>query len=337
MNTRNSKRLANNKISAATKPAKQGQLGLGITSPNLESENMSPALESEILSQVTAPSRQSLPTLKQSSSVLGTRSNNLNDFVSSYQLLTNPVIMPLRTSSILELNFSNSSLGLISNNIPIPSIFSNMTIYQICLWLCANSNILQLANTINLSIQTPATNGSPFMHSISSTLSTIVQNQNDKAKASHDFLEELKCLFLHVRNPPKKILEELVKQIIKCDLNSTEGVEWLHIAKRHFGNFYNKLINGIEELVENFKEQRNHPTTSPLQKEEIITFVDETATIYVLSQWLNATNTDELCAQNSISHLCKFIQSAFAINYTSRDIERTKALDRLTKNITVLL
>ncbi|CAG8665092.1 5764_t:CDS:2 [Cetraspora pellucida] len=284
------------------------ELGLGIISPNLGSENMSPALESEISSQVTAPSRQSSPTLKsrvalprrspsvlgtrsnnlpprQSSSVLGTRSNNLNDFVSSYQLPTNPVVTPLRTSSIPELNFSNSSLGLTSNSIPIPSIFSDMTIYQI------------------------STNGSPFMHSISSTLSTTIQNQNDKAKAGRDFLEELKCLFLRV--------------------------EWLHIAKRHFGDFRNKLINGIEELVENFKEQRNRPTTSPLQKEEIITFVDESATIHVLSRWLNATNTDELHAQNSISHLCKFIQSAFAINYTSRDIEGTKALDRLTKNIAV--
>ncbi|CAG8766069.1 7366_t:CDS:2, partial [Racocetra fulgida] len=236
---------------------------LEIESPTLELENMSLPLGSEIPFQETTPSQQLSPILKsravpprRSSSVLGSRTNNLNNFVSSYHLPTNPVVTPLRTS-ILGSNFLNSLSGLTSNSIAIPSIFSEMTIYQICLWLCANPNVLQLANNINISMQTLAADGSQFMPSISSTLSTMVQNQTDKAQASRDFLEELKCLFLCVRNPPKKVLEELVRQIIKCDLNSTEGIEWLHIAKRHFGDFHNKLINRVEKLIEDFKKKRN--------------------------------------------------------------------------------
>ena len=74
---------------------------------------------------------------------------------------------------------------------------------------------------------------------------------------------------------------------------------------------------------------------SPLQKDEIIAFVDESVTARVLSRWLNATNVDELHALGSMSHLCKFIQHAFVINYSARNIEKTKALDKLTKNIGV--
>ncbi|CAG8803180.1 22547_t:CDS:1, partial [Dentiscutata erythropus] len=76
-------------------------------------------------------------------------------------------------------------------------------------------------------------------------------------------------------------------------------------------------------------------TTGSLQKEEIIAFVNKSATVKVLEWWLNATNIEELKAQNSMHYLCKFIQHAFAINYLLRDTKRTKTLDNLTKNIAV--
>ena len=44
---------------------------------------------------------------------------------------------------------------------------------------------------------------------------------------------------------------------------------------------------------------------------------------------------NELQAQNSMYYLYKFIQQAFAINYSSRDTEKMKTLDRLTKDIAV--
>jgi len=81
-------------------------------------------------------------------------------------------------------------------------------------------------------------------------------NQENK-KASRDFLEELKCLFLRVRNPPKSSFEELICQVLKYELNSAEVIKWLHTANRHFGDSRNKLVNGIENLIENFKEKEH--------------------------------------------------------------------------------
>ncbi|CAG8792596.1 24876_t:CDS:2, partial [Racocetra persica] len=76
---------------------------------------------------------------------------------------------------------------------------------------------------------------------------------DDKMKASRDFLEELKCLFLQVRNPHKNAIEELVRQIIKCDLNSADSIEWLRVRNRHFDDFQNKLLDETEDLIELFK------------------------------------------------------------------------------------
>ncbi|RIA82773.1 hypothetical protein C1645_834829 [Glomus cerebriforme] len=104
-------------------------------------------------------------------------------------------------------------------------------------------------------------------------------------------------------------------------------------GSKHFGDFRNKLVNSVIDLINNFKEKRN--LVNPLQKEEIIAFVDESAAIHVLSQWLNATNMKELRAQNLLPYLCRFIWHAFAINYSSKDTEKMKTLDKITKNIAV--
>ena len=68
-------------------------------------------------------------------------------------------------------------------------------------------------------------------------------------KISRNFLEELKCLFPHYQNSLKRALEDLIQKIIKCDLNSAKGIDWLRIANRHFGDFHNKLVDSIEGLV----------------------------------------------------------------------------------------
>jgi hypothetical protein len=149
---------------------------------------------------------------------------------------------------------SNCHFDTISEVVPSP--FNEMTIYQLCSWLCANPNVLQLANNMQKSMQLSVVDGSQFVPSISPNLSTMPRNQENKTKACRDFLEELKCLFLRVRNPPKSVFEELIREIFKCELNSTEGIEWLQTAIRDFGDFRNKLLNGVEELVNEFKGQR---------------------------------------------------------------------------------
>ena len=105
-----------------------------------------------------------------------------------------------------------------------------------------------------MSMQTSLADGSCF---ISPTLTTVpvsqATNQEDRIKHSRNFLEELKCLFLRARNPPKCAIEDLVWKIFNCDINSAEGIEWLRIANRNFGDFRNKLIDNIERLIESFK------------------------------------------------------------------------------------
>ncbi|KAF0549275.1 hypothetical protein F8M41_025454 [Gigaspora margarita] len=100
----------------------------------------------------------------------------------------------------------------------------------------------------------------------------------------------------------------------------------------------------LEELKSLFFRVRNpyksafeESTIGSLQREEIVTFVNESATTQVLERWLNATNVEELKTQNSMHYLYKFIQHAFAINYLSRDTKRTKTLDNLMKKIAVPL
>ncbi|PKB98959.1 hypothetical protein RhiirA5_403786 [Rhizophagus irregularis] len=230
------------------------------------------------------------------------------------QIRPSPLGPRSNTLNILNNTF-NKSANYSNINEEIPSPFNEMTIYQLCSWLCKNPNVLQLANNMHLSMQTPVVEGARFISSISAGSSITTSNQEFKTKACRDFLEELKCLFLRVRNPPK-----------------TKGIEWLHTANRHFGDFRNKLVNSVENLVENFKEKRTLSMTSPLQREEIISFVDETVTAHVLSRWLSATNVDELHTLGSMSCLCKFIQNAFAVNYSARDTAKTKTLDKLTKD-----
>jgi hypothetical protein len=138
----------------------------------------------------------------------------------------------------------------------VPSPFDEMTIYQLCSWLCANPDILQMANNMHLSMQTAVVEGLRLMPSTTPRSLTTPQHQENKTQSCRDFLEELKCLFLRVRNPQKRALEELIRKVIKCELNSAEGIEWLHTANRHFGDFRNKLVNGVVDLIDNFKEKR---------------------------------------------------------------------------------
>ena len=74
-------------------------------------------------------------------------------------------------------------------------------------------------------------------------------------KANRDFLEEIKCLFLRVREPDKTVFEILVQQIFNYELNSAEGIEWLRSANRNFGDFRNKFLDSIDELIDGFKEK----------------------------------------------------------------------------------
>lgn len=71
-----------------------------------------------------------------------------------------------------------------------------------------------------------------------------------------NFLEELKCLFLRVRNPNKCVFEELVRQMFNYNLNSAEGIDSLRTASKNFSDFRNKFLNEVENAIEEFKDKR---------------------------------------------------------------------------------
>ncbi|KAF0357335.1 hypothetical protein F8M41_014662 [Gigaspora margarita] len=91
-----------------------------------------------ITSQITAPSRQLSPALesrvvspRQLSPTLGLRTNAQNNFVSSNQLLINPILTSSRMPLTSDSNFSNNILGQFNpNRIAAPSPFNEMSIYQ---------------------------------------------------------------------------------------------------------------------------------------------------------------------------------------------------------------
>jgi len=77
-----------------------------------------------------------------------------------------------------------------------------------------------------------------------------------QSKFNRDFLEELKCLFLRVRNPNKSAFEDLVRQVFNYDLNSTEGINWLRAANRNFGDSRNKFLDIVMGVIDEFKGKR---------------------------------------------------------------------------------
>ncbi|PKC56099.1 hypothetical protein RhiirA1_474510 [Rhizophagus irregularis] len=195
-----------------------------------------------------------------------------------------------------------------------PAPFRDMVnVHQICSWLCVNSDILLLAYNMYLSMQMPAAN----------TFNIISPNFNSSTLASG------------VPQMPKQ--ED--RQIFNCDLNSSEGIDWLRVANRNFSDFRNKFLDSVEEAIEIFKEKRareNKDTTArSLDEYEIISFVNENLTLDILQRWLSATNMAKLRDQNSLRVLQRFVQGSLIVNYDSRDTDATKSLDKITKKIAV--
>jgi hypothetical protein len=75
-------------------------------------------------------------------------------------------------------------------------------------------------------------------------------------KAHRDYLDELKCLFFRFRYPSSSVINDLIRQIFECDLNSALGIECCKIGNKSFGDSRNKLLNAIIDLVQLFKGQR---------------------------------------------------------------------------------
>ncbi|CAB4435242.1 unnamed protein product [Rhizophagus irregularis] len=313
-------------LSAPSRPERPASRSLNTSTPLREIQSN----ELENLSAPPRPERPASRSLNTSTPLREIQSNELENLSSP----SRPGLRDLNSpASLRSFNASASPT--------LPSCFNDMdTIFQLATWLCANPNVLQFANAIYSSMQTSLANGQQFTSSnLTNPTKLQLQStlQEDKSKVSRDFLEELKCLFLRVRNPPKRALEELVQQIIKCDLNSAEGLEWLRIGNRQFGDFRNKFLDGIEKLVDSLKEKRKGqgiPETILPRKEDIADFVDEEITKNTLRRWLSAVKINDL-RKNSLIYLCNLVRKAVIINYNVRDPEKTKTLDIITKNLVI--
>ncbi|CAB4446952.1 unnamed protein product, partial [Rhizophagus irregularis] len=288
-------------LSAPPRPERPASRSLNTSTPLREIQSN----ELENLSSPSRPERPASRSLNTSTPLREIQSNGLENLSSP----SRPGLRDLNSpASLRSFNASASPT--------LPSCFNDMdTIFQLATWLCANPNVLQFANAIYSSMQTSLANGQQFTSSnLTNPTKLQLQStlQEDKSKVRRDFLEELKCLFLRVRNPPKRALEELVQQIIKCDLNSAEGLEWLRIGNRQFGDFRNKFLDGIEKLVDSLKEKRKGqgiPETILPRKEDIADFVDEEITKNTLRRWLSAVKINDL-RENSLIYLCNLVRKA---------------------------
>ncbi|PKY20388.1 hypothetical protein RhiirB3_433674 [Rhizophagus irregularis] len=135
-------------------------------------------------------------------------------------------------------------------------------------------------NPLRLPLLVPASNNSNINSNNFSPLLSTPNNSNINHNNVSSGASQFDSIFglndgaidsVHVQNPPRSALENLALQIINCDLNSNEGINWLKIA--------------------NYRESINP------QMEEIAAFVDESVTVHVLNRWLNATKMDELRAK----------------------------------------
>ncbi|CAB5355701.1 unnamed protein product [Rhizophagus irregularis] len=113
--------------------------------------------------------------------------------------------------------------------------------------------------------------------------------------------------------------------------------EMISTSGRNFSDFRNKFLDNIEEAVTIFKKKRvgENENIRHLEGHEINLFINENLMLNILQRWLSATNMTELKANHSLRTLQKFVQKAFVVNYNSRDVDATKALDKMTKNIAV--
>jgi len=134
----------------------------------------------------------SLTTLRRLSPALESRSSTPTNFFHSHRVASRSLTAAPSNSSPFSESRSTiqetpDTFGHFNpNNVVVPSPFNEMTIYQLCSWLCVNPNVLQLANNMHSSMQVPIANGGRFApSSISSNLSNMPQNpQNQEDKVS---------------------------------------------------------------------------------------------------------------------------------------------------------
>ena len=109
---------------------------------------------------------------------------------------------------------------------------------EICNWLISSPDILQLANNM-LEASNPTT-----IHSIP---------RENIENCYRLFDEELKCLFLRCRDPPRSALEQLVNRIFGLETYKKKAEKCVQDARVRSTDYRNKYNGSIVSLVEDFR------------------------------------------------------------------------------------
>jgi hypothetical protein len=117
---------------------------------------------------------------------------------------------------------------------------------EICNWLIENPTILHLANQMMEAHNSTATGS----NSMNNSMTTLRENQEDSYRL---FDEELKCLFLRSRFPPKCALEQLVNIIFGLEIYKKETEKLVHNAIVKFTDYRNKYNDLIANLVKDLR------------------------------------------------------------------------------------
>ncbi|EXX50120.1 hypothetical protein RirG_273910 [Rhizophagus irregularis DAOM 197198w] len=152
-----------------------------------------------------------------------------------------------------QVNESNTITNIDSlNNLPEVANKTNVTTQldglnalDICNWLVRHPYILDLANKM-LSAKT--SHDETNVNNSSSSFSSSNENK------SRLWDEELKCLFLHQRDPSGAILDSFIRLVCGYKPYTEEAKSIMRVSRKRLGDYRNKLNTSIAKLVQEFKE-----------------------------------------------------------------------------------
>ncbi|CAB4388211.1 unnamed protein product [Rhizophagus irregularis] len=171
----------------------------------------------------------------------------------------------------------------------IPDPFQFCTKLDICNWLVKNPEILRLANEMNES-------------------SYVVSSKNTEDKIRL-WDESVKCLFLRVRNPSSKALDNLVVKIFQFKIYTSKARGYLDKTRKG--------------------------TTGNLSQKEIKDYVNENVVQKLLNCQLAAVNILELTNNGGMDTLVEFVKEAVCVSWDGKNLPGIKELDTMTKNIII--
>ncbi|PKY24647.1 hypothetical protein RhiirB3_508973 [Rhizophagus irregularis] len=216
----------------------------------------------------------------------------------------------------------------VANKTNVTTQLDGLNALDICNWLVRHQYILDLANKM-LSAKT--SHDEMNVNNSSSSFSSSNENK------SRLWDEELKCLFLHQRDPSGAILDSFIRLVCGYEPYTEEAKSIMRVSRKRLGDYRNKLNTSIAKLVQEFKElkQREQQRVPALPSQSSIDqYIDEAVVAKkILQRYIASTNEAELKRNGSFIKLVKFIRECFKIHYRNKDVKKVKELDALTKDL----